>query len=38
MSEDYAETTLKSVTTWGRYGEIFAYDESTQSFNLENPQ
>ncbi len=38
MSEDYAETTLKSVTTWGRYGEIFAYDESAQAFNLENPQ
>jgi NitT/TauT family transport system ATP-binding protein len=38
MSEDYAETTLKSVTTWGRYGEIFAYDESSQSFSLENPQ
>ncbi len=38
MSEDYAETTLKSVTTWGRYGEIFAYDESTQAFSLENPQ
>ncbi len=38
MREDYAETTLKSVTTWGRYGEIFAYDEGTQSFNLENPQ
>jgi NitT/TauT family transport system ATP-binding protein len=38
MSEDYAETTLKSVTTWGRYGEIFAYDEASQSFNLENPQ
>jgi len=26
------------VTTWGRYGEIFAYDESSQSFSLENPQ
>ena len=38
MSEDYAETTLKSVTTWGRYGEMFAYDESSQSFSLENPQ
>jgi NitT/TauT family transport system ATP-binding protein len=38
MSEDYAERTLKSVTTWGRYGEIFAYDESSQSFSLENPQ
>jgi len=38
MSEEYAATTLKSVTTWGRYGEIFAYDEGTQSFSLENPQ
>ncbi len=38
MSEDYAEATLRSVTTWGRYGELFAYDESSQSFSLENPQ
>jgi NitT/TauT family transport system ATP-binding protein len=38
MSEDYAETTLRSVTTWGRYGELFAYDETSQSFSLENPQ
>ncbi|WP_018266032.1 MULTISPECIES: ABC transporter ATP-binding protein [Methylosinus] len=38
MSEDYAEMTLKSVTTWGRYGEIFAYDEGAQTFSLENPQ
>lgn len=38
MSEAYAEMTLKSVTTWGRYGEIFAYDESAQAFSLENPQ
>jgi NitT/TauT family transport system ATP-binding protein len=38
MSEDYAETTLRSVTTWGRYGEIFSFDETTQAFSLENPQ
>lgn len=38
MSEDYAEMTLRSVTTWGRYGEIFAYDEGAQAFSLENPQ
>ena len=38
MSEDYADATLRSVTTWGRYGELFAYDESTKSFSLENPQ
>jgi NitT/TauT family transport system ATP-binding protein len=38
MSEEYAETTLRSVTTWGRYGEIFAFDETAQAFSLENPQ
>ncbi|RFB80050.1 ABC transporter ATP-binding protein [Methylovirgula sp. 4M-Z18] len=38
MSEDYAETTLRSVTNWGRYGELFAYDEAAQVFSLENPQ
>jgi NitT/TauT family transport system ATP-binding protein len=38
MSEDYAETTLRSVTNWGRYGELFAYDETSQVFSLENPQ
>ncbi|PWB82471.1 MAG: nitrate ABC transporter ATP-binding protein [Methylocystaceae bacterium] len=38
MSEDYAEMTLRSVTTWGRYGEIFSYDEGAQTFSLENPQ
>jgi NitT/TauT family transport system ATP-binding protein len=38
MSEDYAETTLKSIINWGRYGEIFAYDEASQTLSLENPQ
>jgi NitT/TauT family transport system ATP-binding protein len=38
MSEDYAEITLKSVVNWGRYGELFAYDETTATFSLENPQ
>ena len=38
MSEDYATKTLRAVTTWGRYGEIFAYDEITEQFSLENPQ
>jgi NitT/TauT family transport system ATP-binding protein len=38
MSEDYAERTLRSVTNWGRYGELFAYDETSQVFSLENPQ
>jgi NitT/TauT family transport system ATP-binding protein len=37
MSEDYAEQTLKSVIDWGRYGELFAYDENSETFSLENP-
>lgn len=37
MSEEYAERTLKSVVNWGRYGELFAYDETTETFSLENP-
>ena len=37
MSEDYAEKTLRSAINWGRYGEVFAYDEDNQSFSLENP-
>jgi len=38
MSEEYAERTLKSVVNWGRYGELFAYDEASETFSLENPQ
>jgi NitT/TauT family transport system ATP-binding protein len=38
MSDEYAERTLKSVVNWGRYGELFAYDETTETFSLENPQ
>ena len=37
MSTDDAESTLRSVTAWGRYAEAFAYDDDTQTFSLENP-
>jgi len=37
MSEDYAEKTLRSAINWGRYGEVYAYDEDNQAFSLENP-
>lgn len=37
MSEDYAAQTLKSVIQWGRYGELFAYDEGADLFSLDNP-
>jgi NitT/TauT family transport system ATP-binding protein len=32
-----ADQTLKTVTSWARYGEIFAYDEDTGVFSLDNP-
>jgi len=37
MSEEQAEQTLRSVISWARYGEAFAYDEQTGTFNLDNP-
>jgi NitT/TauT family transport system ATP-binding protein len=37
MSPSYAETTLETVTQWGRYGEIFAYDRDEDVFSLEDP-
>ena len=38
MSDEYADRTLKSVVNWGRYGELFAYDENSETLSLENPQ
>ena len=37
MSEEYAERTLRSAITWGRYAELFDYDEESRQFSLENP-
>jgi NitT/TauT family transport system ATP-binding protein len=37
MSVELAEQTLRSVTSWARYGEIFAYDEARGVFSLDNP-
>ena len=36
MSEDYADETLRNVTLWGRYAEIFSYDEEADRFSLED--
>ena len=36
MSPDYAEETLSTVTLWGRYAEVFAYDEDDDRFSLED--
>lgn len=37
MSEEYAERTLRAAIAWARYAEIFAYDDQTATFSLENP-
>ena len=36
MSPDYAEDTLRTVIGWGRYAEIFSYDEEAEQFSLED--
>lgn len=35
MSPDYAEDTLRSAIAWGRYAELFSYDEESEQFSLE---
>ena len=36
MSPDYAEETLHAVISWGRYAELFSYDEESDQFSLED--
>jgi NitT/TauT family transport system ATP-binding protein len=38
MSPGAAEETLRTVISWGRYAELFAYDEHGRQFSLENPE
>ena len=37
MSPDAADRTIRTVINWGRFAEIFAYDDEEQRFTLENP-
>jgi NitT/TauT family transport system ATP-binding protein len=37
MSEEQASGTLKTIVSWARYAELFAYDEQAELFSLENP-
>jgi NitT/TauT family transport system ATP-binding protein len=37
MAEEAAEQTLRTMISWGRYAEAFAYDDQRQVFSLENP-
>jgi NitT/TauT family transport system ATP-binding protein len=36
MSPDYAEETLRAVIGWGRYAQLFSFDEEAQQFSLED--
>jgi NitT/TauT family transport system ATP-binding protein len=38
MTADAAEATLEAVIAWGRFAEVFAYDDESAMFSLENPQ
>ena len=35
MSPDYAEDTLRTAIAWGRYAELFNYDEEAAQFSLD---
>ena len=37
MTEDAADETLRTVVSWARFGELFSYDDESESFSLENP-
>jgi NitT/TauT family transport system ATP-binding protein len=37
MSDEDAEQTLRAVISFARYGEVFAYHESSDALSLENP-
>jgi NitT/TauT family transport system ATP-binding protein len=37
MTEQEAVEALTAVTSWGRYAELFAYNDNTEMYNLENP-
>ncbi len=38
MSPDYAEDTLHALINWGRYAELYAYDEDADQFYLEEDE
>ena len=38
MSEEYADDTLSAAVQWGRYAELYAFDDQAQAFSLEDPE
>ena len=37
LSEEDAAETLQTVISWGRFGELFSYDDQAEVFSLDNP-
>jgi NitT/TauT family transport system ATP-binding protein len=37
LPEEDAQETLRAVISWGRYAELFSYDDEAEMFSLENP-
>ena len=35
MSPDYADDTMRAVISWGRYAELYSYDEDADQFYLD---
>ena len=35
MSPDYADETMRAVISWGRYAELYSYDEDSDQFYLD---
>jgi NitT/TauT family transport system ATP-binding protein len=38
LSDNAAEETLRAVTKWGRYAELFTYDDESEAFSLTAPE
>jgi NitT/TauT family transport system ATP-binding protein len=38
MSPDYAEDTMRAVISWGRYAELYSYDEDADQFYLDEDE
>lgn len=37
MAEEEADEALNAVTSWARFAELFAYNDNSETFSLENP-
>ena len=36
LTEGAAQETLRTIISWGRYAELFSYDDESETFNLEH--